>query len=272
MRKLLISLLPGERRGDPGALPRPDDHSDREQAARGAPGGALRAPAGARGCAASGAAPSRKTAPAPNGSSAAAPSNAQSIRVSSRSGDSAVQRRAGRRPAIAASSIRRRGQRSTSTGAGVDAAPATERRSARRRVRASPRDARSFATPRRCARGRRSSARPAAGHAAAARGRRRTPSPSKWSTNWRHDGRYDWHNHRNQHRSLFHFGFYYDPFGWGYQRYRSAGGCGRAITAATSGSTIRGCTACPTRRRARAGSAIMTTLCWSTRGAARWST
>ena len=30
---------------------------------------------------------------------------------------------------------------------------------------------------------------------------------------------------------------------------RSAGGCGRAITAATTGSTIRGCTACPMRLR-----------------------
>jgi Ni/Co efflux regulator RcnB len=40
-----------------------------------------------------------------------------------------------------------------------------------------------------------------------------------WSTNWRHNGKYDWKNHRRHHRSLFHFGFYYDPFGWGYQRY-----------------------------------------------------
>ena len=47
---------------------------------------------------------------------------------------------------------------------------------------------------------------------------RYTPTP-KWSTNWRHNGRYDWQNHRRHHRSLFHLGFYYDPFGWGYQRY-----------------------------------------------------
>lgn len=40
-----------------------------------------------------------------------------------------------------------------------------------------------------------------------------------WRNNWRSDHRYDWRNHRNRHRSLFHFGFYYDPFGWGYQRY-----------------------------------------------------
>lgn len=38
-----------------------------------------------------------------------------------------------------------------------------------------------------------------------------------WSTNWRHDGRYDWHNWRHRHRSIFHLGYYYDPFGWGYQ-------------------------------------------------------
>lgn len=38
-----------------------------------------------------------------------------------------------------------------------------------------------------------------------------------WSTNWRHDGRYDWRNWRHRHRSIFHLGFYYDPFGWGYQ-------------------------------------------------------
>ena len=38
-----------------------------------------------------------------------------------------------------------------------------------------------------------------------------------WNTSWRHDGRYDWRNYRHHHRSLFHLGFYYDPFGWGYQ-------------------------------------------------------
>ncbi len=39
----------------------------------------------------------------------------------------------------------------------------------------------------------------------------------RWDTNWRHDGRYDWHNWRHRHRSIFHLGYYYDPFGWGYQ-------------------------------------------------------
>jgi hypothetical protein len=41
-----------------------------------------------------------------------------------------------------------------------------------------------------------------------------------WSTNWRQDGRYDWQNYRNRHRSQFHLSFYYDPFGWGYQPYQ----------------------------------------------------
>ena len=40
-----------------------------------------------------------------------------------------------------------------------------------------------------------------------------------WNTNWRHNGRYDWHGWRNRHHSIFHLGFYYDPFGWGYQPY-----------------------------------------------------
>jgi Ni/Co efflux regulator RcnB len=38
-----------------------------------------------------------------------------------------------------------------------------------------------------------------------------------WNRDWRHDGRYDWHSWRDRHRSIFHLGFYYDPFGWGYQ-------------------------------------------------------
>jgi Ni/Co efflux regulator RcnB len=38
-----------------------------------------------------------------------------------------------------------------------------------------------------------------------------------WDGNWRNDHRYDWRNYRHQHRSLFHLGFYFDPYGWGYQ-------------------------------------------------------
>jgi hypothetical protein len=44
------------------------------------------------------------------------------------------------------------------------------------------------------------------------------PSPQvQWNTGWRHNSRYDWQNYRRNHRSIFHIGFYYDPFGWGYQ-------------------------------------------------------
>ncbi|HEY4070042.1 MAG TPA: RcnB family protein [Sphingomicrobium sp.] len=38
-----------------------------------------------------------------------------------------------------------------------------------------------------------------------------------WDTNWRHNGHYDWQNYRHHHRSIFHLGFYYDPYGWGYE-------------------------------------------------------
>ena len=41
----------------------------------------------------------------------------------------------------------------------------------------------------------------------------------QWSTNWRHNDRYDWRSWRNRHRSWFHFGLYYDPFGWSYRPY-----------------------------------------------------
>lgn len=45
---------------------------------------------------------------------------------------------------------------------------------------------------------------------------RRTPTVH-WNNNWRNDHRYDWHHYRNHHRSHFHLGFYFDPYGWGYQ-------------------------------------------------------
>ena len=48
---------------------------------------------------------------------------------------------------------------------------------------------------------------------------RTSPAP-KWSTNWRHNDKYDWHDWRKRHRSRFHLGFYYDPFGWGYSPYQ----------------------------------------------------
>ncbi|MEO7635069.1 MAG: RcnB family protein [Sphingomicrobium sp.] len=48
---------------------------------------------------------------------------------------------------------------------------------------------------------------------------RPTSSQSNWNHGWRHDRRYDWNDYRRRHRSLFNLGFYFDPFGWGYQRY-----------------------------------------------------
>jgi len=48
---------------------------------------------------------------------------------------------------------------------------------------------------------------------------RRTPE-IKWATNWRNNSRYDWHNYRRHHRNHFHLGFYFDPFGWGYQPFQ----------------------------------------------------
>lgn len=38
-----------------------------------------------------------------------------------------------------------------------------------------------------------------------------------WSTSWRNDRRYDWQDWRRHHRSNFHLGLYFDPFGWSYQ-------------------------------------------------------
>src|SRR4051812_12550562 len=48
----------------------------------------------------------------------------------------------------------------------------------------------------------------------------RNHAPVQWSSNWRNNNRYDWQNHRRHHRSLFHLGFYYDPFGWGYNPFQ----------------------------------------------------
>jgi Ni/Co efflux regulator RcnB len=39
----------------------------------------------------------------------------------------------------------------------------------------------------------------------------------QWNRDWRRDNRYDWRRWRDDHRSRFHVGIYYDPFGWGYQ-------------------------------------------------------
>jgi hypothetical protein len=48
----------------------------------------------------------------------------------------------------------------------------------------------------------------------------RTTPQVQWNNNWRHDHRYDWQDYRRHHRSRFHIGFYYDPFGWGYFPYQ----------------------------------------------------
>lgn len=49
--------------------------------------------------------------------------------------------------------------------------------------------------------------------------RRGSDNHRRWSGDWRRDGRYDWRRYRDRHRSRFHLGFYFDPFGWSYRRY-----------------------------------------------------
>lgn len=44
-------------------------------------------------------------------------------------------------------------------------------------------------------------------------------SGNQWTNNWRHDNRYDWQRYRNQHHSIFRIGFYFDPFGYSYNRF-----------------------------------------------------
>ena len=38
-----------------------------------------------------------------------------------------------------------------------------------------------------------------------------------WNRDWRNDRRYDWRRYRDHHRSVFHLGIYYDPFGYSYR-------------------------------------------------------
>ncbi len=47
----------------------------------------------------------------------------------------------------------------------------------------------------------------------------RPTTQAHWNHDWRHDNRYNWSDYRRHHHSLFNLGFYFDPFGWGYQRY-----------------------------------------------------
>ena len=43
---------------------------------------------------------------------------------------------------------------------------------------------------------------------------------NQWSANnWRHDDRYDWRRYRDHHHSIFRLGFYFDPFGYSYNRF-----------------------------------------------------
>ena len=48
-------------------------------------------------------------------------------------------------------------------------------------------------------------------------GRKLYDATRRWADSWRSDRRYDWRGHRQRYSSLFHFGFYNDPFGWGYR-------------------------------------------------------
>ena len=43
---------------------------------------------------------------------------------------------------------------------------------------------------------------------------------NQWSANnWRGDNRYDWRRYRDHHHSIFRIGFYFDPFGYSYNRF-----------------------------------------------------
>lgn len=48
----------------------------------------------------------------------------------------------------------------------------------------------------------------------------RRDAAAQWNRDWRSDNRYDWRRWRDDHRSRFHIGIYYDPFGWGYRPYQ----------------------------------------------------
>lgn len=46
----------------------------------------------------------------------------------------------------------------------------------------------------------------------------RPDSHRRWRDEWRRDKRHDWRRHRDRNRWLFRFGYYHDPFGYGYRR------------------------------------------------------
>ena len=141
------------------------------------------------------------------------------------------------RPARSAQRATRRPDRSSVSSAAVrrsiDRRQAVAQRNDVQAIRAAPTAASSAAAidradaadPRSCGATRRPpviSNTPQPGHPAAAAGdvARPTRSAARGTRNWRNNSRYDWNNHRHRHRSLFHLGFYYDPFGWGYQPYQ----------------------------------------------------
>ena len=41
----------------------------------------------------------------------------------------------------------------------------------------------------------------------------------RWDRRWRNDHRYDWYSYRNSYRDLYRPGRYYDPYGYGYNRF-----------------------------------------------------
>ncbi len=41
----------------------------------------------------------------------------------------------------------------------------------------------------------------------------------RWRGDWRRDHRYNWYDYRRRYSSLFRLGRYYDPYGWGYNRW-----------------------------------------------------
>ncbi len=49
--------------------------------------------------------------------------------------------------------------------------------------------------------------------------RRDRDDRNRWTNQWRTDHRYDWRRYRDRNRSIFRIGFYYDPFGYSYQRF-----------------------------------------------------
>jgi Ni/Co efflux regulator RcnB len=51
------------------------------------------------------------------------------------------------------------------------------------------------------------------------RDRSRYSGGTSWNRDWRNDRHYDWRHYRDSHRSTFHLGIYYDPFGYGYRSF-----------------------------------------------------